>query len=272
MLSPTAIGKSLRPVDPPCNTGRKVWLAGLLLAAAAATAGETQLRLASDDWCPFVCSDGKAVRDGYLVELTQLALSRSGYRTQPLLLPFNRAINDTVQGKIEGVYAPPRDARLLISHALGESRACFYTRRSSNWQYQGLKSLESVKLGVIADYGYDDASGDAYIADHARDERRIAISYGEVAGVDNLRKLNAGFYPVMLEHEAVVERLAKKLGMDGAIRQAGCLEQAIPLTIGFSRQHAQASIWANALIQGFRELDPALIKALQAKYGIQPAP
>ncbi|MES2049145.1 MAG: transporter substrate-binding domain-containing protein [Pseudomonadota bacterium] len=233
---------------------------------------ETALRLASDDWCPYICSEDGKITGGFLVDVTARAMALSGYQVDAVLRPLNRAILETVHGNIQGVYAPPLDQRLRLSAVIAYSRACFYTRIENSWTYHGLASLAKHKLGVIEDYGYDDGPMDAYIARYQQHADLIERNFGDSAGTANLQKLLMGRYPVILEHEAVLLKLSKQQNATQRIRQAGCLEQMLPLTIGFAKNDARNEAWIHALDQGLHQLDASgEIKALRLRYEI-PSP
>ncbi|PHV06003.1 ABC transporter substrate-binding protein [Janthinobacterium sp. BJB412] len=246
-----------------------LWLALPVLAAAAPLPAIA--RLASDDWCPFICASHGQISGGYLVDLTTQALALSGVRVESLLLPLSRAVSETASGAIEGVYAPSSDPRLQLSVPLAHSRACFYTLAGAAWRYRGTESLGALRVGVIADYGYDDGEMDAYVARHRDDRASLAFAFGDAAGLTNLHKLLRGRFPVWLEHEAVANQLVAKLGAASRIRQAGCLAQALPLTIGFSIHDARAARWLHALADGLRSMAASgQLAALRARYHLAP--
>lgn len=231
------------------------------------TQAAEQLRIASDDWCPYVCATEQQLTGGYLVELTRQAMATQGYRVEPVLLPLSRAMASADNGRVEGVYAPPMDARLLFSEPLAYSRACFYTRIGESWSYQGLDSLRELQLGVIPDYGYDAGPTDAYIRDNQTNHSRISLSYGEKATTNNLQRLLGGRFPVLLEHAAVMQHLSDSLGVQHKIRRAGCLEQPLPLTIGFAKADTRTDAWLQALHRGLQQLSAAgELRELQRKY------
>ncbi|MFZ3186561.1 MAG: transporter substrate-binding domain-containing protein [Pseudomonas sp.] len=225
------------------------------------------LRIASDDWCPYVCATEHQLTGGFLVELVSQAMASQGYHVEPILLPLSRAMASTESGRVEGVYAPPIDARLLLSAPLAYSRACFYTRTDERWSYQGLDSLRSVQLGAIPDYGYDDGPMDAYIRNNQHEHSTISFSYGEKANTNNLQRLLGGRFPVLLEHAAVMQHLSNALGVQHKIRLAGCLEQSLPLTIGFAKADIRTGAWLQALRLGLQKASAAgALQELQRKY------
>lgn len=239
------------------------------LCAPQSACAEGVLRLASDDWCPYVCArDGKIV-DGYLVEVTAKAMAAMGYRVEPVLLPLNRAMLRAAAGDVDGVYAPPDDARLRPSTVIAYSRACFYTRDDSSWTYSGMDSIKNLRLGVIDNYGYDDGLMDAYVARDHKPGSHLDFSYGANAGATNVQKLLSGRYGVMLEHELVMQRLSKDLDATRQTRQAGCLEQPLPLRIGFARQDMRAPAWIKALSDGMKALHASgELAAIRARYHV----
>jgi polar amino acid transport system substrate-binding protein len=250
----------------------------LMLAAATLVlirpaAAQGMLRLASDDWCPFVCARDGKLNDGFLIDAAAQAMASQGYQVVPVLMPLSRAIVEAGSGNIEGVYAPPLDARLRDSVPITWSRACFYTRNDSSWTFQGMHSLQGVKLGVIGDYGYDGGEMDAYVERFHADPKALDFSHGATAGTTNLQKLLGGRYPVMLEHEAVVGYLARLVKAEGQLRKAGCLARALPLTIGFSQEDGRTGTWMHALSDGLKKLEAAgTLEKLRQQYGIPATP
>lgn len=244
----------------------------LLCSHAPALAGE-EIRLASNDWCPYICVQNGQISDGYLIDLVTQALALQGVQVQPLLLPYTRALRTAELGKLEGVYAPAADPRLRRSKPLGYSRACFYTRLDSEWRYRGIASLASVVLGVGEDYGYDDGVLDAYIAASRGQPGRLEFAHGREASETNMRKLLHRRFDVMVEHEAVAARLISEMGDPERVRKAGCLERAFPLTVAFRADDARAERWIRTLDQGLRKLKAAGgVTALQRRYGMQDRP
>jgi polar amino acid transport system substrate-binding protein len=232
---------------------------------------EEKLHIASDDWCPYVCTSHNNISGGYLVELVDQALALSGYQAIPLLLPLKRAITETSEGRLQGVYAPPIDERLLMSDVLAYSRACFYSRADNSWTYQGIASVQNLKVGIVEDYGYDNGAMDAYIEKNQRNPAKLEIARGENAGLSNLQKLYARRFSVMLEHEAVIPRLLERAGTNLKLRQAGCLEQSLPLTVGFDKQNVNSAYWIKALHDGVSHLrSTGELDTLRMRYGMAP--
>ncbi|NHZ83372.1 ABC transporter substrate-binding protein [Massilia sp. CCM 8695] len=251
-----------------CDTAFCFSLVAVLILPVPAAASDV-IRMASDDWCPFVCATDGKLTGGYLVDATLQAMGAAGYLVEPILMPLNRAMRETRTGDIEGVYAPPVDDRLRLSAPIAYSTACFYTRANAKWAYRDQRSLAGITVGVIADYGYDDGAMDAYIVARRADRHALDFSHGAKAGTTNLQKMLAGRFLVMLEHEAVVGLQAHKLGVTAQLRQAGCLKQALPLTIGFAREDSRSATWLRVLANGIKHLEASgALRKLRERYAI----
>ena len=246
-------------------------LPALPLAAVSAPT----IRLASDNWCPYICAEDSTITGGFLVELTGQIVSAAGYRLESLLMPLNRAMTLAEERDIDGVYAAPIGDRLLLSRPLAFSRACFYTLQHTRWHYTGLASLRTVPLGVIADYGYDGGAFDAYLQtrQHAA-ASLIDFNRGQNAGEANLNKLLSGRYPVAVEHEAVMRHLVlrQKLSPD-RVRNAGCLEGRLKLVIGIGKNNPRARQLIRAIDDGMGQITASgQLDHLRKKYHLATSP
>ncbi|BAK76700.1 extracellular solute-binding protein family 3 [Pseudogulbenkiania sp. NH8B] len=246
-------------------------LSALPLAAVSAPS----IRLASDNWCPYICAQDSTITGGFMVELTGQIVSAAGYRLESLLMPLNRAMTLAEERDIDGVYAAPIDDRLVLSRPLAFSRACFYTLQHSTWRYTGQASLRTVPLGVIADYGYDGGAFDAYL--QARRHAAASLldfNRGQNAGETNLNKLLTGRYPVAVEHEAVMRHLVlrQKIPPD-RVRNAGCLEGRLKLVIGIGKNNPRGRQLIRAIDDGMRKIRASgQLDRLREKYHLDPSP
>lgn len=249
---------------------RTILFAGLLAPLSASLADPAVVRLASDEWCPYVCTSKGKLEGGFLVEVATRSLAAAGYRVEARLLPLNRAMRETADGTLDGVFAPPANALLRASIVLGQSRACFFTSTQSAWTYLGIDSLKGNRLGLIGHYEYDLGEADRYIRNNASNSNAVDFSYGATAGYTNAKKLMLGRFDILLEHEMVMYRLIAELKAKGKFRKAGCLEQGIPLGIGFASGGKRSDVLLTALAQGVRQLEKSgELGRIRARYGIK---
>lgn len=198
-----------------------------------------------------------------------MALQLSGYKVETVLMPFTRAINETRAGAVQGVVVGPRDKRLKPASPLIYSRSCFYARRDQAWTYQGIDSLNAMTLGVISDYYYDYGVLDDYIDKHRNNKKLIDPAYGEFAGVVNLKKLLAGRFAALVEDEAVMDLMVRKQHTGDQVRQVGCLEGLVPVTVGFGVDDPRSDELIKALNAGMQQLAASgKLAALRQRYQI----
>jgi polar amino acid transport system substrate-binding protein len=159
-----------------------------------------------------------------------------------------------------------------MSVPFAESRACFYTRKESNWTYKGIPSLNNQVVSVIDDYGYDNGAFDVYVAD-AKTIRspKIVFRFGENAGETNIKMLIEKRFSILIEHEAVMAYLLKLQGatVQPSVREAGCLQTGLPLVIGFGRLNPESPVLVKVIKDGVAKLIAnGRLAVLKKKYGI----
>lgn len=254
-------------------------LAGLLsgVAGCARAEGVPQpalVRIASDEWCPYVCVDKGVISGGFLVDAATMALQLEGYQVELVLMPFTRATSEVRSGNVQGVVASPQhDKRMKPANPIVFSRSCFYTRTGQSWVYQNVDSLKGIALGVIADYHYDYAAIDDYIDRHRGNKTQIDQAYGEFAGVVNLKKLVAGRFDALVEDQSVLSELLRKQMVDDKVREAGCADSQVPVTVEFSADDPHSDELVRALNAGLQQLGASgKLAALRQHYQIAQRP
>ncbi|GLX78380.1 hypothetical protein tinsulaeT_17200 [Thalassotalea insulae] len=220
----------------------------ILIPSFITQADETKLKLASDEWCPFICIQGKQISHGFLVDASKDILKHANVNLTSLLLPLNRAMILAEQGKIDGIYAPTISDRFINSMPLTYSRACFFVNRQNKWRYTDIKDLSPVTVNVVDDYGYDGGPFDAFLSNAKKSKAaNIIFRTGDIAAKTNVQLLLKQRIEILLEHEAVMSHLLTERNETHQIRKAGCLKHALPLVIGISNSHPNAK----ELIQTF---------------------
>ncbi|MCP8464482.1 transporter substrate-binding domain-containing protein [Pseudomonas sp. ZM23] len=223
----------------------------LLLCIALATSAEP-LRLAVDDWCPYICPDDPD-RPGYLLEALTLALEQSP-TFEPL--PWPRALQMAREGLVDGVVgAYPEEADgLLIGHEpIGWVTMRFYTRADSQWRYTGPDSLDGQSVGLAQGYSYG-PQVDAWRAEHLEDHEQVQILSGERVLERNIQKLLLGRISVLLEDRQIVEHYLHRNRLSDRIRTAGQLADKRPMYVALNPQLESVRERLDELDDGLREL------------------
>ena len=250
--------------------GRWAW--GAIAAVAtwgwAASASADTIRLRADDWCPFNCSEEK---QGYGVELAAEIFAAAGHRVQYQLAPWSRSLEDCLRGEIEAVIgAAPVDSPDLVFGAepIGVWDTTFVVRRGIPWRYDGVASLERIKLAVIIGYIYMEPVG-GYIAANKRNRQRVD-PVGGIAPLDqSLKMVAAGRIDATVESRTVLEYKLDEMGLADRLELAGGTESG-PIYIAFSPKHAKARDYAAILDHGLRAMRASgRLKQILDRYGVR---
>ncbi|WP_428633562.1 substrate-binding periplasmic protein [Sedimenticola sp.] len=179
---------------------------GLLLACTAQA--ETVIA-AQDPWPPFI---QQGADSGLSISLLKAAMKRGGYDIEFKLMPWNRALNEVKNGKLDLLpgawYTDERSNYLIYSDPYVQNSIKFIKKKNDPFEYDGLKSLSGKKVGIVSGYGYGD---DFSKADN--------FSRPEAGSVEaNIKKLLSGRIDLTLEDEIVAKSVIKKSGLDlGAV-------------------------------------------------------
>ena len=230
--------------------------AGAVVAAAgviAPHANAADIALAADTWCPYNCEPG-AEKPGYVVELAKEIYSAAGHTVHYERMPWNRALEQTAAGKVDGAIAvstePQTDKMVLPEGPLGKLEISMVTNADSDWTYSGRESLEGKKLGVHADYGYPKAV-ESYMK---ANEDMVYPASGSGALTTNLKLVARGRIDVFPVDKSVANYLASQAGLSSDIRIAGQVSESLPLYVGFSKKVDGAKSYAETWTQGVQKL------------------
>lgn len=131
---------------------------------AAATENPT-VKVATLFWEPYISTNAAAV--GPATELVKAAFALSDIQAEITIMPWIEAIEKTEQGIYEAIYpayfSVERMGKYLISEPFLCSPVVLVTRADSNITYEGINSLSTYRLAVVAGYAnaeeLDDAKG-----------------------------------------------------------------------------------------------------------------
>ncbi|GAA5316478.1 MAG: transporter substrate-binding domain-containing protein [Candidatus Pelagadaptatus aseana] len=232
---------------------RSKFVALMLLVLSASVCGSEvlpgKLVLASTDWCPYACARAGKHSDantqqGIVVEYLAEILGDRGVELEVQFYPWSRAVANARQGNnIHGLLtAVPAEAPGLLFTSVPTMSygTCVFTRENSGWQYQGLTSLEELRIGYIQDYSYG-ALMDAYINTHADSDQLMVIT--SMGGVKQLsRILQAGRIGGFVSDPLVA--LNELSASDISLKVSACFEQ-YPFFLALNPDNE----WSAALIK-----------------------
>ncbi|MEE1676286.1 transporter substrate-binding domain-containing protein [Agarivorans aestuarii] len=225
------------------------------------------LLLVADRWCPFNCQANSAF-PGYTIEIAQKVFAPE----QPVRLlemPWSRALRHTEKGvyhAVVGALADEAKGFVYPKVAIGKALQVLVMKSDTNWQYQGISSLEKLTIAVIADYDYS-LEVDAYI--NAKQHRRNVVLVRSEHALERMHKLlMEGRIDGYIEDKSVVDYYVHQRGDSNAIRIATSFSIE-PVYIAFSPANPQSPALAHRLSEGIQELraNGELAKILQ-RYGL----
>lgn len=175
-------------------------------------------------WCPYTCAAGHDA-DGFVVDLLRAALKLSGINVRYVSENYSRALADVSHGK-KGATGPSYKNEvkgfILPKRPISYNRYCFYTNATTSWQYQGVKSLPAIRLGVTQSYAYS-PDIDAYISEHSHNSDRVDKVAGEDVLARSVAKLQKSRIDALIEDRNLVSYFIEKHpGLK--LREAGCLD------------------------------------------------
>ncbi|MEH6813477.1 MAG: transporter substrate-binding domain-containing protein, partial [Motiliproteus sp.] len=231
---------SIRPLSKQFSTG-------LLLSLALAFCGQglraEVITLGANLKCPYVCDESPEL-PGILVEIAKHAFSRTGHQIQVIYLPWSRALRYAELGEISGVIGVLRRNAPTFRYPKvpqAVSVIQFFTLATSSWEYQGLRSLTPVRIGVTQDNSC--GSMDSYIRRYHHTEKVMEVS-SESAIQQLLRGLRRGRINALLEDQNVLNYQLQQQGTLIDLKPAGQLS-AENMYIAFHPQHPGASRFAS---------------------------
>lgn len=134
---------------------RAALLALFLLLTSTAGAADP-LRLAANNWPPF--TDRGLPGNGLATDLVSTALSRAGYRSEYIEVPWARVIKGLQQSQYDVVltawYSAERDTYGLFSDAYLVNRIRFLQRRGGGIQFSQISDLYPYRIVVTRGYAY----------------------------------------------------------------------------------------------------------------------
>jgi polar amino acid transport system substrate-binding protein len=195
----------------------------ILLSFSSFLLGDTVI-ISADQWCPYNCVPDSE-QPGFMVETATMIFNRAGHQVKYFIRPWKRAQKEVMEGTIQGLIAstPQNSIGLnLVYPEIEQARMnnCFFTLNDSNWKYEGLESLKTVKLGIIQGYHYGPEI-QFYIDNTISNQVMIQDIAGENALERNIKKLNKYRITAVLADRSVFLFTANHLGILDKLRFAG---------------------------------------------------
>ena len=232
-----------------------------VLILLPATAFPDTILLKSDTWCPYNCaSDAKL--PGYTIEVAKRIFEKAGHKLKYEIAPWSRSLKLVKGGDITAVVGVTKnEAPELIfpEQEFGISAIHFFKRKGFAWNFSGMESIKTVRVGIMGDYEYG-GELDEYFEKN-RDTEKVQIIRAKAPLVLNIRKLLGGRIDVIPEDKAVFIETANSMGVWNQIEDAGIdlidskaeLDES-KLYIAFSPKNPKSKEYARLITDGIEEM------------------
>jgi polar amino acid transport system substrate-binding protein len=206
-----------------------------LLCAAQAAEGEKVLTVRTDSWMPFNGEPGDA-KPGYVIEVLKEIFEPAGIKVDYQTKPYKESLEAARKGEVDAVIgANEAEAEGLVIpfKSIGAPCVVLLTLDHSTFEYQNMRSLMKVKLGIIDGYSYWPAL-DNYITQ----KKNLVVEGGE-APLDALfQKLQKSEIEVLAENEPVLMWYLRAHKLDKKDFRAVYRHMADPIFVVFAKTPA----------------------------------
>jgi polar amino acid transport system substrate-binding protein len=241
----------------------------LLLTFAATPAAADTVTIRVGSWCPYVCEPGSE-RPGYLIEIARRVFGENGHAIDHRELPLPRAIALVRDGSYDAVASIGRDDApdLVFSQPMGLHVTGLALRRGSGFRFEGVRSLETLRLGSSIGAASWGAGLDAYIAANRDDPERIDLTGGERTYEVQIRKLLAGRIDAIANNTIVLAWLAREMGVANRIEIVE-IARNDDVYFAFAPGAPRSADYARLLDEGVARLRASgELAAIMARYGL----
>ena len=233
------------------------------------------ISIRADQWCPYNCKPG-ADKPGYMIEIAQVVFKKAGHTVDYQELNWSRAILETREGKHAAIVGAAKgDAPdfMFPDEPLGVMQNVFWAKKGTTWRFQGVESLQQVRLGVIQDYDYGEIIN-AYVEEHQKNTLQVQIVSGTDGLEINIRKLERGRINVTLEDQNVFAMKASELGKLELFENIGPGgEQSVEenfVYLAFSPANPKSKEYAQILSEGIKAIRASGdLQRILARYGLK---
>jgi polar amino acid transport system substrate-binding protein len=242
------------------------------LFSSAGTSSAEPIRITVTEWCPYLCTETD--KPGFANKIVEAAFKSQGHEVDFQTLPWLRALDLTRKGEMDGSLAPAKaEAPDFIYPGLpvGQQQMCFFTRSDHAWRYDGISSLDEIRLGFLTNLSLPGIMD--YLAENTGTERVQPISDNEFMK-KNFFKIDRGRIDALIDDQNVVYYYMKREGIDReAYRVAGCLDGE-PIYLGLTPARPKQSARLAAIYEaGLRSIRASgELETILQRYGTSGVP
>lgn len=179
-----------------------IFLTGLALCMAGHANADPKITFVVEEDCPYSCRSEKEMGlDGFVQDILRTIFESHGYSVEFVIVPWLRALDmfnrraPGINGML-GMKTHPinKEIALFPDEELTRYIHRFYALKDSpsvdGWKYQGVDSLQRLKIGCVKGWNYSDKSITKYFSEGAHPF--VQALHGDGHQERNYQKLLAG--------------------------------------------------------------------------------
>jgi len=209
----------------------------LALLCYSSQSNATEITIASDIWCPYICQDKQ--KPGYIVEMMNDILQDKQFTIKNQTMPLVRAIKRLQSGDVDIVLGLTRqhidhDNLIRSNMSVGNSANDFFVNPNNAWRFTTVAQLAKYasaghKIGIIKGYYYG-----VHISElMTKSPRLFAYSHGNAPLEQNINRLKSGRIKILLDSKNSVLNEVKRLNIS-ALTYAGTQGEESKLYVALS--------------------------------------
>lgn len=254
------------------NKSKIIFLISLLLVFASLTVAD-EITIVADEWAPYN-GEPDSSEQGYGIEIAKHIFKVAGHTVIYKVIPWSRAIKSTRYGKYNAIIGTTKNEVpdfIFPEEEFGISANSFFVKKGGPWEaweFKGVESLLTVKIGLIKDYSY------GVILDNFFKTNKNIIEYihGEDPLLLNIKKLLIGRFDVIIEDANVFLQKAMQMGVSNQIIKAKSKKDTEDnrIYIAFAPKNTKSKEYAEIFTRGIKNLRiSGELGKIIAKYGLE---
>ncbi len=245
----------------------------LVVASLAFSAGALayDITIRADSRMPYR-GPQNAQSAGYMIDLARKIALASGHTVDYANMPMKDALYAVRKGEFDCVVGVTREdaADFNFSNlSWGKSQNAFYAMTDSSWRYNGLQSLESVRLAVIDGYTYSQEL-DAYIAAHRRDGSVVVVNNIRRPAISAVSQISTKKADVFVEDFMLMRQTLQTMQMTDRVIKVGVLDTPSDVYLACTPANWRGKEFAELFSDGLSKLrDSGELQPILDHYAIK---
>lgn len=235
---------------------------------------QTTIKFVTDDSPPYTIKDKTNDKlEGFLIDVVKKVFTENGFIVEIEFMSYKRSIIEVLNGNANAV--------LLISEKSAPSlvfletpividSVVFFARNENKWEYNGISSLEGIRIASGLGYDFSDADLNEYIKkEFEKKSPYIDLITGENINSTNFKKLLLNRVDVVIATEIIGKYVLKNDGLKEQIKIAGKAKNQIVAQTGFDPNNPKSENYSKLLSKTIKEMqNNGELNKILSKYGL----